>query len=86
MMVNIFVQIYDLLMGVDKKMLFVGVVQGCNDFGYVGFGGVCLLLGDKFYCYQFIVWVLNMVILLFDSELSGVLVGFMFNVYVIVKV
>lgn len=50
---NLLVFIISLLVGIDVQGcgLFVGVIQGCIDFGSSGYGGVCLLVGDKLYCY-----------------------------------
>lgn len=89
MVVNIVSSVFLLFVGVGDKnsvILLGGVVQGCNDFGYVGFGGVCLLVGDKLYCYCFMVWVLDVFMLLVDVGVSGVLVGYLLYSYVFVSV
>ncbi|MGL5007818.1 MAG: kinase inhibitor [Plesiomonas sp.] len=65
----------------DKKgtKLPAGAVQGRNDFGYAGFGGVCPPKGDKPHHYHFKIWALKTDKLPIDNNSSGALVGFMLN-------
>ena len=69
----------------EKKTLPEGAVQGRNDFGYSGFGGVCPPPGEKPHRYQFTVWALSTGKLPVDSNASGALVGYMLNSNVIAK-
>ncbi|AOV96508.1 kinase inhibitor [Edwardsiella hoshinae] len=63
----------------NSTQLPSGAVQGRNDFGYAGFGGVCPPAGDKPHRYHFTVWALKTDKLPIDNASSGALVGFMLN-------
>lgn len=69
----------------NGEKLPAGTVQGRNDFGYSGFGGVCPPAGDKPHRYQITVWALDVDKLPVDKNASGALVGFMLNSHVLAK-
>lgn len=65
--------------GNDKSKLPAGAVQGRNDYGPAGFGGVCPPPGDKPHRYIVTVWALKVDKIGVDENSSGALVGFQLN-------